>query len=238
MADADVVVSAVTAANTLVAAEKVAGSIPVGSWYVDLNSASPNVKRSAAEAVTAVGGRYVEVAVMSPIEPKRLAAPMLLGGPHAREFSDVARTLGLSGMTFYADTLGLASATKLSRSIVVKGLEALLTESMLAARTWGVERYVLDSLENMIPGIDWTEFATYMVSRPIVHGIRRAEEMREAAQMVADAGVEPLMAEATSSRQARSGELRGIAIDDLADMVDALRKTSGLATTSKVPSTD
>lgn len=194
---AELVISAVTAAN----AEAAAASVDPGHWFLDLNSASPQQKRRAAEIVERAGGRYVEAAVMSPINPKRLAAPILLGGPHAREFAGYASTLGFTGMTPFADTVGPASATKLCRSIMVKGIEALATESMLAARAWGVQDTVLASLGNLLPADDWPELAGYLISRTVEHGARRAEEMREAAATVEGAGAEPLMSLATARRQ-------------------------------------
>jgi len=55
---------------------------------------------------------------------------MLLGGPHATAFAEFAAPLGFTGLEPYADTIGLAAATKLCRSVMIKGIEALLTESM------------------------------------------------------------------------------------------------------------
>ncbi|MFI5606405.1 DUF1932 domain-containing protein [Amycolatopsis sp. NPDC051903] len=199
--EADLVISAVTAANDLVAARSVAGGLPAGCWFLDLNSAAPGQKQAAAEVIDAAGGRYVESAVMSPIHPKRLAAPMLLGGPHAAAFAEFARPLGFSGLEVYADVVGRAAATKLCRSVVIKGVEALLAESLLAAREWGVEGRVLASLSNLLPAEDWEQLAAYMISRSLEHGVRRAEELREAAVTVAETGVEPVMAEAIARRQ-------------------------------------
>jgi 3-hydroxyisobutyrate dehydrogenase-like beta-hydroxyacid dehydrogenase len=197
----DLVISAVTAANAEAAAAAIAPGLDPGTWYLDLNSASPQQKQRAAEVVERAGGRYVEAAVMSPINPKRLAAPMLLGGPHATEFAGYATTLGFTGMTPFADTVGPASATKLCRSVMVKGMEALAAESMLAARAWGVQDTVLASLGNQLPSDDWAKLAAYLISRSVEHGTRRAEEMGEAAATVEGAGVEPLMSLAAAQRQ-------------------------------------
>ncbi|WP_291415723.1 NAD(P)-dependent oxidoreductase [Actinophytocola sp.] len=197
---ADLVISAVTAASTLAAAES-ATALAKDAWFLDVNSASPSQKQAAAAVIERAGGRYVEAAVMSPIEPKRLAAPMLLGGPHAAAFAEYAEPLGFAGLEPYADTVGPAAATKLCRSVVIKGVESLLTESMLTARAWGVEERVLGSLSDLLPAQDWTALAEYMISRSVRHGTRRAEELREAARTVAEAGVDPLMAEAIARRQ-------------------------------------
>jgi 3-hydroxyisobutyrate dehydrogenase-like beta-hydroxyacid dehydrogenase len=177
--------------------------------------------------VEAAGGRYVEAAVMSPIHPRRLGAPVLLGGPHAAEFAPLGRHLGWSGLTVYSDQVGPAAANKLARSVVVKGLEALVTESMLTARAWGVEGDVLDSLANIIPVPDWPAFAQYLIARSVEHGTRRGEEMREAAVTVAAAGVTPSMSTATAERQEWAG---GLAIadppDDLTQLIDRMRASS------------
>jgi 3-hydroxyisobutyrate dehydrogenase-like beta-hydroxyacid dehydrogenase len=222
--EAELVISAVTAANDLVAARSVAPGLPAGCWYVDLNSAAPGQKQAAAEIVEGAGGRYVEAAVMSPITPKRLAAPILLGGPHAGAFAEFARPLGFTGLEVYADVVGPASATKLCRSVMIKGVEALLAESMLTAREWGVEGQVLASLSNLLPSDDWEQLAAYMISRSLEHGVRRAEELREAAVTVAGAGIEPVMAEAIARRQDWAAARRPADLgSDLAPLLDAIR---------------
>jgi 3-hydroxyisobutyrate dehydrogenase-like beta-hydroxyacid dehydrogenase len=231
--DVELVISAVTAANDLVAAEAVAPGIAPGAFFVDLNSASPGQKQASAAAIDGAGGRYVEAAVMSPIHPQRIAAPMLLGGPHAADFAEVARPLGFTGGEVFSDQVGKASATKMCRSVVIKGVEALLTESMLAARAYGVEKEVLASLSNLLPNDDWPKLAAYMISRALEHGERRAEEMREAARTVAETGVAPLMATATAERQDFSAQYRdALSGGDVAGMVDAIRARMGGVDTS------
>ncbi|BEP13337.1 DUF1932 domain-containing protein [Acidothermaceae bacterium B102] len=223
----DLVLSAVTAANDLSAARDAAKAIGVGCWYVDLNSASPAQKQESAALIDQAGGRYVEAAVMSPIHPRGVAAPILLGGPHSDDFAAVAKTLGFTGATIYSPVVGPASATKLARSVVVKGMEALITESMLTARAWGVEAEVLASLSNLLPAADWPALADYMIRRSLEHGGRRAEEMDEAAATVADAGVEPLMAKATALRQRWAGDhSEALEAQGLEAMLDAIRKAT------------
>jgi len=220
---AELVFSAVTAANDRSAAGDVATGVARGAWFVDLNSASPTQKQEAAALIDAAGGRYVEAAVMSPIFPLRTGSPILLGGPHASDFVNAARELGFSGAQFFAPSVGPAAATKLCRSVVVKGLEALLMESTLTARTWGVEKQVLDSLSNLLPGADWTELAEYMIRRSIEHGERRSEEMVEAASTVNDASVDPLMATATARRQTWADHHRAaLKAEDLGSLLDAI----------------
>ncbi|TAJ72446.1 MAG: NAD(P)-dependent oxidoreductase [Phenylobacterium sp.] len=218
--DAKVIVSAVTADQDLAAAQSV-GPLN-GAFFLDLNSCSPGQKVASADAIHAAGGRYVEAAVMSPIGPKRIASPMLLGGPHARDFLEVAADLGFTGAKPYSETIGQATATKLCRSVMIKGVEALLTESMLAARHHGVEQAVLDSLSDLLPLPDWNRTAQYMISRSLEHGTRRAEEMREAARTVEEAGVAGLMSRAIAQRQDWAANHKDALSPDLAAMLDAI----------------
>ena len=221
---AELVISAVTADQDLVAARSVNGGLASGAYFLDLNSCSPGQKRASAEAVEAAGGRYVEAAVMSPIAPRRIASPMLLGGPHAGDFVNDAEGLGFAGARAYSDQIGRAAATKLCRSVMIKGVEALLAESMLSARHYGVEQEVLESLCDLLPLPDWKATAQYMISRSLEHGVRRAEEMREAARTVAEAGIEPLMSTATASRQEWAAAHRDALSPDLTAMLDAINK--------------
>lgn len=225
VAAATTIISAVTAANCVAAAEEAAASLPRGAWYLDLNSVSPGTRREAARHIEDAGGRFVEAAIMAPIAPRRIASPMLLGGPHAQAFVPVAWRLGFAGATAYAEDLGRASAAKMCRSVMIKGIEALLAESLVSARHHGVEQDVIDSLQDLLPGVDWHDHARYMISRALTHGRRRAEEMREAAKAVAEAGLTPWMSEACVERQDWAANRRH-ALDrgDLAGMLDAMGK--------------
>jgi 3-hydroxyisobutyrate dehydrogenase-like beta-hydroxyacid dehydrogenase len=202
LAERTLVISAVTTGSCLAAAREAAASIAFQAFYLDLNSVSPRAKRETAALIEAAGGRYVEAAVMSPIAPKRIASPILLGGPHAETFASLAHAIGFSGAEVFDLSIGRASATKMCRSVIVKGIEALLTESLLAARRHGVVAAVMDSLRDLFPNEDWEKKARYLISRSLQHGTRRAEEMQEAARTVAEVGIEPLMSLASARRQA------------------------------------
>jgi 3-hydroxyisobutyrate dehydrogenase len=204
--ESNLTVSAVTASQTVAAAEACTSALPAGGFFLDFNSASPAAKIVAAEQVELGGGRYVEGAVMTSVCPYRLKVPLLLGGPHAEELLPVLNELGFSARVA-SHRLGVASATKMCRSVIVKGLEAIFIESLTAARRFGVEDAVISSLHETFPGIDWEEQASYFFKRVIEHGRRRAEEMREAAVAVRGAGLDPWSAAATAERQAWMADL-------------------------------
>lgn len=223
VADADLIVSAVTAGQDLAAARSVLGALKRAAYFMDVNSVSPGVKIQAADLIDATDGRYIEAAIMSPISPKRIASPMLLGGKHAMTFLPLAQKLGFTGAELFSDQVGRASAAKMCRSVMIKGMEALLTESLLAARHYGVESTVIDSMRNLFPGTDWSGQARYMISRSLIHGRRRAEEMREVAQTVTEAGLQPHMSAACAQRQDWAAGFRESAsIEELEAMLDAV----------------
>jgi 3-hydroxyisobutyrate dehydrogenase-like beta-hydroxyacid dehydrogenase len=198
---ADLVVSAVTASSSAAVALGAGKVLRAGQVFLDINSCAPDTKRSNAEAVQSSGADYVEAAVMAPVPPQRLKVPMLLGGRRAEEWLPALRALGLN-VSFIATEIGVASAVKMCRSVIIKGLEALAVESLLAARRFGAEQQVLASLEGTFPQMGWEEkLPDYLISRVAEHGRRRAAEMREVAHTLESVGVEPTMARATASSQ-------------------------------------
>ncbi len=201
VAGVQVVISAVTASSSADVAAKAAGVLRSGQVLLDINSVSPAKKKSNASLVEAAGADYIEAAVMAPVPPQRLQVPMLLGGKRAAALAEQLRGVGMN-TTALSEQIGVASAVKMCRSIVIKGLEALTVESMLAARRFGAEREVLESLNGTFPSMGWTgKLPDYLISRAAEHGRRRAAEMREVARTLEDVDVEPTMAMATAERQ-------------------------------------
>ncbi len=192
-------ISAVTASNDLAVAREAAAALVPGTFLVDLNSASPGTKKTAAQAIDEAGGHYVEAGVMTSVPPYGIRVPMLLGGSKAEEIALTFTQWGMDASVVSSD-IGVASAIKMSRSIMIKGLEALVIEAYTNARAYGVEKHVLATLEETFPNMDWPAQGAYFFSRVVQHGQRRAEEMRESANTVAERGIEPLMTSAIARK--------------------------------------
>jgi len=203
---ADFIVSAVTASQAVPVAQAVAPGLRRGAWFLDFNSASPGAKQRAAASIDGAGGRYVEAAVMTSIPPYRIRVPLLLGGASAADLAPLLATLGFDAKVASAK-LGVASATKMCRSVMIKGLEAMIIESFTAARAYGVEDAVLASLHETFPGIDWEKQGAYFFQRVIEHGRRRSEELREVAETVREVGLTPWSSAGTAERQAWVADL-------------------------------
>jgi 3-hydroxyisobutyrate dehydrogenase-like beta-hydroxyacid dehydrogenase len=196
----DFIVSAVTPSQAVAVAQACAPAIARDTWFLDFNSASPAAKQRAGALIDGAGGRYVEGAVMTAVAPYRIRVPLLLGGAGAATLQPLLETLGFDAKVA-SDRLGVASATKMCRSVIIKGLEAMVIESFTTARAYGVEDAVLASLMETFPGIDWEKQGAYFFQRAIEHGRRRGEELFEAAETVRDAGLDPWSASGTAQRQ-------------------------------------
>jgi 3-hydroxyisobutyrate dehydrogenase-like beta-hydroxyacid dehydrogenase len=221
----------VTAGAVIEAMRSLPGGIAHHPFVVDVNSVSPATKRDADRIVTDAGGRYVEAAVMTSVPPHGIRSPMLLGGRHANDWLALMTPFAMR-LEIFGEDIGGASSVKMCRSVMIKGLEALATECLLAARHHGVDRQVLASLADTLPHADWSGFARYLIGRALVHGKRRAEEMDEVARMLDDAGIEPMLSRAVARRQQWAFEqgsrlapqhLSGRELGPLLDALAALR---------------
>jgi 3-hydroxyisobutyrate dehydrogenase-like beta-hydroxyacid dehydrogenase len=199
---ADFVISAVTADQTEAVAQQAASFLTPGQIFLDVNSASPATKQRSAAAVEKSGAHYVEGAVMAPVLKPGIRVAILAGGGAAEIAAARLNALGMN-LTPIAREHGRVSAIKLCRSIMIKGIEALIIDCARASSHWGVERDVYASLGETFPSIDWLRLASDMGERVAKHGLRRAAEMREAAEMLAEMGLEPSLVRAVADAQWR-----------------------------------
>jgi 3-hydroxyisobutyrate dehydrogenase-like beta-hydroxyacid dehydrogenase len=215
--DAARIISVVTADQALSVAEDAAQHIAPDCLYFDMNSVAPDTKRVAAKVIDDAGGRYVDVAVMAPVNPARLAVPLLLSGRHAEAGRDALTDMGFTNIRIVGTDVGRASSIKMIRSIMVKGQEALTAEMMLAAHQAGVVDEVLGSL-----GKDWIEKADYNLDRMMVHGLRRSAEMREVVKTLDGLNIRPLMTNGTVARQWAIGVMGIGAVDGIPAKLETL----------------
>ena len=219
---ADVVLSLVTADGALAAARDAARLLQPGALWCDMNSVASKTKRIAAELIEAAGARYVDVAVMSPVEPARRGVPLLVSGPHTGAAVEALNAIGFTSVRAVAGSVGAASSIKIIRSVMVKGLEALSAEMILAAEAAGVRDEVIASLNASWPGTDWAAKADYNLERMMVHGLRRAAEMEEVEKTLDALGTGAAMTRGTIERQRAIGHLGMEPPATLQDKIDAI----------------
>ena len=205
LGDRAFVLSLVTADQALAAARQYALLLPEGALWCDMNSVAPDTKREAASAIERAGGRYVDVAVMAPVD-KGMAVPLLVSGPHAIAAQPLLEALGFSNIRVVGEEVGQASAIKMIRSVMVKGLEALSSECAAAAEAAGVSDEVMASLDASEKTAPWAEKVAYNRERMARHGFRRAAEMEESAKTLLGLGVDPVVTRGTVRLQREAAE--------------------------------
>lgn len=213
LAEADLVLSLVTADQAVAAAQACATVVRPGALWLDMNSVSPATKRAAAAEIERGGARYVDVAVMAPVLPDRHAVPLLASGPHAAEAVEALAAVGFARATVAGSEIGEAAAIKMIRSVMVKGLEALSAECALAAERAGVTDAVVAALDASWREQGWAARFDYNLDRMLAHGTRRAAEMDEVVATLAELGVDPAMSRATAQWQRQIGAL-GVAVPE------------------------
>lgn len=184
---ADIVISAVTAMSAGDVARQAVEYLSNDQIFCDINSISPNLKSQLSQTFLVAGKHYVEGAVMGPVAEPGIKVPILSGGAKARELATALNAVGMN-VTPVTEVVGRAAATKLCRSIMIKGIEALIIELQAASSHWQVEDDVFASLAQTFPSINWPQMHEVMSSRVRRHGVRRAGEMRECADMLDEMG--------------------------------------------------
>ena len=212
-AKVDVILSTVTAAVAVRVAEGAAAHLGTRHAYVDLNSVSPETKKKIGEIAGRSGAKFVEGAIMTNVAKKQHQVPIFVCGPGAEAFTGHANALGMA-VESLGPELGRASATKMFRSIMVKGMEALFLECLLASSEYGVGDKVLQMVQEGYPGMDWKALANNLVGRTAEHGARRADEMKEVAVTLRAMGIDPYMADAAAKRIASCGDAMKGHFDD------------------------
>ena len=205
VAETDMVISAVTAASSLEAAQSVAPHLKGNPYYLDINSVSPG-RKQATEKLLDGKARYIDVAVIAPIHPKRHKTPLLIAGPYAEGVAPLLVEMAMKLKVVSAET-GKAAATKMIRSVMIKGMEALTLECFLAAQRAGLVEEVAVSMQNNYPTLDFGQLADYNIERMASHGERRAAEMEESCITLRELGIDPAMTEGTVKRQREMGRI-------------------------------
>ncbi|WP_066702184.1 NAD(P)-dependent oxidoreductase [Sphingobium amiense] len=232
IARAPLILSLVTADQALIVARQAARHLRPGTLYCDGNSVAPQTKQAAAQAIEAAGGHYVDVAIMAPVDPARLTVPLLLSGARAEAAKARLGALGFGNSRIVGDAVGRASSIKMIRSVMVKGVEALTAECVIAARQADVLDEVLASLDASEKARPWHERADYNLDRMMVHGLRRAAEMEEAVRTLDGLGTGSVMTRGTVERQRAIGAMghrtppAGLAAK-LADIAGGMREHEG-----------
>lgn len=194
---AEAVLSVVPGTSSLALAKRAAELLDEDALYVDLSAASVSDKEAGAEAVGEAGGRYVDGAVLGTVALPGAGLPIAASGPGAHEWRDLARCEGLS-VDVLEGPAGRATQLKLLRSVYMKGRDALVVETLLAARRCGLEKQVVASIEGPGERVPFAELADRVLRSLAIHAARRADELDGSGEVLRTARVDPLLASAAA----------------------------------------
>jgi 3-hydroxyisobutyrate dehydrogenase-like beta-hydroxyacid dehydrogenase len=194
----EMIVSAVSADMALPLAQASKPFLKPDQVYVDINATSPMTKEEVDRVIAPVA-LFVDCAVMGPVPTYRHKVPVAVSGPGARRFCDTMTPYGMA-ITCMDAPAGSASASKMFRSIFMKGFVTLLIEMLTAAHRYGVEDDVLESVKETLTAGPLLEVINGLVGRGVIHSERREHEMDEVIATLDTLQVDAIMSKATKAK--------------------------------------
>jgi 3-hydroxyisobutyrate dehydrogenase-like beta-hydroxyacid dehydrogenase len=194
----EMIVSAVSADMALPLARASRPFLKADQVYVDINATSPMTKEEVDRIISPVA-LFVDCAVMGPVPTYRHKVPVSVSGKGARRFHDTMAPYGMA-ITYMDAPAGAASASKMFRSIFMKGFVTLLIEMLTAAHRYGVEDDVLESVKETLTAGPLLEVINGLVGRGVIHSERREHEMDEVIATLDTLNVDAIMSKATKAK--------------------------------------
>ena len=206
MARADIVFSAVVVATAVAVGQSIAERVRPGMLVIDVNASTPRAKRLVADAVAASGGTFVDANLMGAVSIYGAAVPLYSSGDGVAAFAEMFTPLGFT-IELAGPEAGTAAAVKMLRSVVTKGMEALIVEALTAASMAGVRPEALRGICEPMDATRYSKFVDMCVRTDVLHAQRRAVEMEGVAEGLREIGLQPIMTDATAARLRASAGL-------------------------------
>ena len=203
--EADIVLSVNWASVAVEVAHEVAPVLQPDQLYADLNTAAPQLKRDIAPVIEKTGALFVDAALMDPVPPKGLGTQVYASGSGAEIFAERMISLGMP-VTFLDREPGNAATHKLVRSIMYKGVAAVIIECLEAAEALNMTDY---ARAQMLKIIYDEAMIDRFVTGSIKHAKRRVEEMEAVVEMLNSIGVSSFTSQASIRRLKEIMEKKG-----------------------------
>jgi 3-hydroxyisobutyrate dehydrogenase-like beta-hydroxyacid dehydrogenase len=228
VARSTLVMSAVSANMAVALAQSSKPFLTPGTIYADINATSPMTKEEIDQIISPVA-LFVDCAVMGPVPTYKHKVPVSVSGKGARAFTEAMAPFGMN-ITFMDAPAGSASASKMFRSIFMKGFVTLLLEMLVAAHKYHVEDDVLLSVKETLTAGPLLEVVNGLVGRGVIHSERREHEMDEVIATLATLKVDGTMSKATKAKLRWCTQLglkeyfKGVPPQDFHEIFEALDK--------------
>jgi 3-hydroxyisobutyrate dehydrogenase-like beta-hydroxyacid dehydrogenase len=194
---ADLVLSANSAADAVDAARSVLDVIGADCVFADVNTAAPALKRELASLVSPTGAAFADVALMSPVPGNGIRTPALASGSGAERFAELVAPFGMP-VELVGGEPGAAAQRKLLRSIVWKGLAAVIIEATAAGEAVGQAEWMRSEILSVLAEAD-EALVERMLTGSRTHARRRVHEMEAVGEMLRSFGVEPRMSDGSAA---------------------------------------
>lgn len=221
LAEAEFVTSTVTGDDALDAARSALEFLKPGAIFLDFNTITRKTAVAIAKLMDAKGVQYVDAAVFGSFHAVGYRTPLLIAGRDTDRIVPWMEGLGFK-VKVLNDRAGDASAVKMLRSIMMKGIEALAVECLVASREQGLLEEVLDCFGD-VDAATFRGMLDILVTTHIPHCKRRMEEVEKVNRNLVETGIEPLMSAATLANHRRTYEANVAGEGKVPPMDEALR---------------
>ncbi|MFN3847931.1 MAG: NAD(P)-binding domain-containing protein [Spirosomataceae bacterium] len=191
----DIIFSVNLSSVSIEIAEELVDVLKPHQFFCEMNTSGPEKKKKIAEILKPSGVKVIDLAIMAPVPPKGILTPFLASGEFAAEFLEKVKPLNLDISMVENSQIGDAATRKLLRSIVYKGIAAVVCEAMEAGEAFGMESYIRGQISSLIGGND--DLIDRFVEGSKTHAMRRMHEMEAVIEMLETQGIEPIVTRGT-----------------------------------------
>lgn len=194
--DSEVIMSMVPTAYTLTTAMDALKHVKTGQLFADASTSLPNDMVVIAKAAADRGLEFTDAAMLGSLPKDKHKVPILVSGTGADRFLELMKPLGMD-IEKVSDKAGDASAIKLTRSIYMKGLATLMTETLMCAYKNNIQDKIIESISGSLDGEKFIVTANRLISGNAIHSERRTHEMESVIEFAEECGIRPTMTIAT-----------------------------------------
>jgi 3-hydroxyisobutyrate dehydrogenase-like beta-hydroxyacid dehydrogenase len=144
----------------------------------DFNTGGPELKAELGRASVVRGVRFVDVAVLAPVPRAGVRTPLMASGSAADAFTELFAATGAPVESIGGEP-GDAAARKLIRSVFMKGLAAVILESVGAAEASDCGPWLRDQIAAELAG-DPHALIDRLIDGSRAHATRRIHEVEDA----------------------------------------------------------
>ncbi len=192
---ANIIFSANLSSVSIEIAQELSGVLKPHQFFCEMNTSGPEKKKAIAEILKPSGVKMIDLAIMAPVPPKGILTPLLASGEYAAEFLETVKPLNLDISALENSQIGDAATRKLLRSIVYKGIAAVVCEAMEAGQVFGMESYIRGQISSLIGGNN--DIIDRFVEGSRTHAKRRKDEMEAVIEMLEGQGINPIVTRGT-----------------------------------------